>query len=359
VASPTGLGIQSCAQAGCVPAGVGDCDEDDAARVKRLTKEKEALQQRLDFIEEIVGPTEAQRKILQDQVLEARSAAIRAKCRGARVPVKVAGRLDKHLLWESGMSERDAGLLQGGCLPDQDGILQDVSLLGDPQFRPYNESTGEPRWHARGGMLKLSLDEVRNRFGSEIAQDVVRCAQELDKYDASRRVGIELPWHPIEDRELQPSEVIDLLDRELELTLRMGLKAAEDRSGAAAARLAEHMSPYSAVHAPPRRCRARREHERTPQGRGDGASLHAGLTAPSGVQRRKRVAGGSGSGGAVVHLPRVEGPRRAAHPEGGGAASSRPPQIPGSCGRLRPGTRDNSFGGSSFTCALDRSSRFI
>ena len=27
------------------------------------------------------------------------------------------------------------------------------------------------------------------------------------RYDASRRVGVELPWHPMEDRELEPAEV--------------------------------------------------------------------------------------------------------------------------------------------------------
>merc|ERR1719478_1965865 len=66
-------------------------------------------------------------------------------------------------------------------------------------------------------MLQLSLGEVRNRFGADIAEEVVRCAKEFDKYDASRRVGVELPWHPLEDRELQPAEVIDLMDHELSL----------------------------------------------------------------------------------------------------------------------------------------------
>merc|ERR1719468_1240542 len=77
----------------------------------------------------------------------------------------------------------------------------------DPSFQPYDE-TGEPRWQARGGMLQLSLEEVLNRFGEEIAFAVVRAAKELDKHDASRRVGVELPWHDGEDRELDPAEVI-------------------------------------------------------------------------------------------------------------------------------------------------------
>ena len=39
------------------------------------------------------------------------------------------------------------------------------------------------------GLLQISLDEVRHRFGDAIAQDVIRCAKELDTYDASRRIG--------------------------------------------------------------------------------------------------------------------------------------------------------------------------
>lgn len=32
--------------------------------------------------------------------------------------------------------------------------------------------------------------------------------QVVARYDASRRVGVELPWHPMEDRELEPAEAI-------------------------------------------------------------------------------------------------------------------------------------------------------
>lgn len=186
-------------------------------RVRELEREKAELQERLEFVEELVGPTEAQRKLYQEQVLAAREAALKAKCHGASLPTKIAGRLDERLLWSRGLTELDAGLLQGGCLPDSDGILQDVSLLGDPKFHPYDDRTGEPRWDACAGALQLSLEEVKKRFGEEIALDVVRCAKELDKYDASRRVGLELPWHPMEDRELEPAEIINLMDRELNL----------------------------------------------------------------------------------------------------------------------------------------------
>eukprot|EP00439_Symbiodinium_sp_Y106_P068127 s952_g11.t1 len=122
-----------------------------------------------------------------------------AKWRGACIPTKVAGRLDERLVAAQGLAARDAGLLQGGCLPDAEGILQDVSLLGDPAFRPFSPKTGRVKWAARGGLLRLSLEEVQGRFGEEVAQDVLRCARELDEYDASRRVGLELPWHPVED----------------------------------------------------------------------------------------------------------------------------------------------------------------
>lgn len=287
--------------------------------ITQLEKEKASLQQRLEFVEELLGPTEAQRKTLQEQVVAARNAALRAKCRGANLPTKVAGRLNENLLWSAGLSERDAGLLQGGCLPNKEGILQDVSLLGDPAFRPYNEHTGELRWHARGGMLQLSLGEVRDRFGDDVAHDVVRSAKELDKWDPSRRVGIELPWHPLEDRELEPAEVIDLLDREL--SLQSSMTYADDRDVPAQTGNLDwqenYPSPYAVVNALPRRGRVRRLRGGRPPGTRDRSTGNGG-----GGANRVHGAGGGRSdsagsaaaqgGSAVVALPRVgmDGARR-------------------------------------------------
>lgn len=302
--------------------------------LEQLEKDKAELQRRLEFVEELVGPTEAQRKTLQEQIVAARNAALRAKYRGAGLPTKVAGRLNEQLLWKCGLSERDAGLLQGGCLPNKEGILQDVSLLGDPSFRPYNEHTGELRWHARGGMLQLSLGEVRNRFGDDVAHDVVRCAKELDRWDSSRRVGVELPWHPLEDRELEPAEVIDLMDREL--SLQSSMLYVDDREGVQLAAPTSvgvegqeiHASPYAVVNAQPRRGRGRRArggrtHATSARGGGGGqagsqggaqvggqgttSAVRGGAHGGSGVGR----SGSAGSGfaqsgtGAVVALPRV------------------------------------------------------
>eukprot|EP00435_Cladocopium_sp_Y103_P071704 s257_g38.t1 len=52
--------------------------EDLYLRVKQLEKEKAELQQRLDFVEALVGPTEAQRKLMQEKLLAARTAALQA-----------------------------------------------------------------------------------------------------------------------------------------------------------------------------------------------------------------------------------------------------------------------------------------
>merc|ERR1719293_40376 len=97
-----------------------DVEESIGEEVLRLRREKENLRKRLEFVEELVGPTEAQRKTLQEQALAARAAALRASQLGAGVPTKVAGRLNQRLMQQRGLSERDAGLLQGGCLPDGD-----------------------------------------------------------------------------------------------------------------------------------------------------------------------------------------------------------------------------------------------
>jgi hypothetical protein len=298
------------------------CEVQDT--IAQLEKDKAELQRRLEFVEELVGPTEAQRKTLQEQVVAARSAALRAKYRGAALPTKVAGRLDERLVWSNGLSERDAGLLQGGCLPNKEGILQDVSLLGDPAFRPYDEHTGELRWHARGGMLQLSLGEVRNRFGDDIAHDVVRCAKELDRWDSSRRVGVELLWHPIEDRELDPAEVIDLMDREL--SLQSSMMYHDDRESAQSSLppsaghnegQENYASPYAVLNVQPRRGRGRRQNARG--GRNHGYSAGTRNAATNGGNPLQRVGGmygasggrsgssvtAEGGGGAVVSLPRV------------------------------------------------------
>lgn len=294
------------------------CDDDE--RVVQLEKDKAELRRRLEFVEELVGPTEAQRKTLQEQIIAARGAALRAKYRGAGLPTKVAGRLDDRLLLACGLTERDAGLLQGGCLPDKEGILQDVSLLGDPSFQPYDEQTGETRWHARGGMLQLSLGEVRSRFGDDIANDVVRCARELDSWDPSRRVGVELPWHPMEDRELQPAEVIDLMDRELSLQSSLMYLDEHEPVLQPPAHDISHIdqaSPYAAVNAlrgPRSRGRGRRARGRAVGGvqhSGARAGLGAASGSHNGAGRAGRRSGSAGSAHAqptastVVPLPRL------------------------------------------------------
>jgi len=190
-------------------------DADLEEVIEKLEREKAELQSRLDFVEELVGPTEAQRKGFQQQLVAARGAALRAKRCGVPIPTRFVGRLDERWLRSKGMSERDCALLQRGCVTGQDGVPKDISLLGDPNFRPYDESTQEPLWEVRGGSLHLSLKDVRDRWGEEVALEVVRSAIELDRYDASRRLGIELPWFSLENRELQASEIIRLMEREI------------------------------------------------------------------------------------------------------------------------------------------------
>lgn len=297
-------------------------EEDMAVRIERLEKEKAELQCRLEFVEELLGPTEAQRKLMQEQLLAARSAALRAKYNGTNIPLKAAGRLDEHLIWAAGLLERDAGLLQGGCLPNADGVMQDVSMLGDPKFHPYDQETGKPRWQARGGMLKMSLNEIRDRYGEDIAQDIVRCAKELDAYDPSRRVGIELPWHIAEERELQPAEVIDLLDRQLRLHVNLSIaKAGPNLRPANATRAytrshidigdgEEQPSPYAAA-IPSLRRRGRRQQrhgnssqQRTPRDVAVVSSRDVAAVSSAPVPSTGTSSGTNGT--AVTTLPRLD-----------------------------------------------------
>merc|ERR1719359_2057306 len=144
--------------------------------IQQLEREKAELQSRLEFVEELVGPTEAQRKGFQQQLIAARSAALRAKRCGVPIPTRFVGRLDERWLRIRGMSERDCALLQRGCVTGQSGVPKDISLLGDPHFRPYNEKDFQPLWDVRGGALNLSLGDVRDRWGEDAALEVLRCA---------------------------------------------------------------------------------------------------------------------------------------------------------------------------------------
>lgn len=183
--------------------------------VGRLEQSREQLQARLEFVEELLGPTEAQRKEFQLQIAAARQATLRARHCGAVIPTRFMGRLDESWLHLRGLTDKDCALLQHGCVTGQDSVPHDVSLLGDPSFTPYDRATLKPLWDARGGTMGISLGDVRTRWGEDVALEVVRCAIELDQHDSSRRLGIELPWSSQEDRELQPAEIIAMLDREL------------------------------------------------------------------------------------------------------------------------------------------------
>lgn len=182
--------------------------------MERLRRENAELRSRLEFVEELVGPTEAQRKSFQQQLVAARAAALHARAVGATLPTKLVGRLDGSWLHARGLSERDGNLLQQGCMSWSS--QEDISLLGDPTFRPYDQHL-QPCWDARGGALRMALSDVRDRWGQDVALEVVRCAIELDRHDPSRRLGCELPWHADEEREMQPAEVIQALERELVL----------------------------------------------------------------------------------------------------------------------------------------------
>eukprot|EP00440_Ansanella_granifera_P025076 gb/GFBE01027237.1/.p1 GENE.gb/GFBE01027237.1/~~gb/GFBE01027237.1/.p1 ORF type:complete len:468 (+),score=113.58 gb/GFBE01027237.1/:1-1404(+) len=183
---------------------------------ERLKREIEELHERLSFVEEIVGPTESQRKKFQTQLISAREASLRvAHGCGGSVPTRCVGRLDESWLRMKGLSDQECSMLQRGCISGENGVPCDISLLGDPAFCPYDRETLQPKWEAKGGFLKLSLGDIRDKWGEEVAMEIVRCAMELDRHDASRRLGVELPWHEKENREMEVAEVIALLGQQL------------------------------------------------------------------------------------------------------------------------------------------------
>eukprot|EP00913_Durusdinium_trenchii_P001506 g1394.t1 len=96
---------------------------------------------------------------VEGSILRIQNANIRMVANHIRLEVSKWGVLkaDEHEDFEPCTSN---DISAGGCLPDSEGILQDVSLLGDPSFHPYHSQTGEPKWQARGGLLRLSLEEA-------------------------------------------------------------------------------------------------------------------------------------------------------------------------------------------------------
>lgn len=183
---------------------------------ERLNRELEELRERLSFVEELVGPTETQRKKFQLQLTSARDASLRVahSCIGS-IPTRCVGRLDENWLRLKGLTDHECSMLQRGCVSGESGVPCDISLLGDPSFCPYDRETLEPVWDAKGGFLKLSLRDIRDKWGEEVAMEVMRCTIELDRHDASRRLGIELPWLEKENREMEPAEVIAHLGYQL------------------------------------------------------------------------------------------------------------------------------------------------
>eukprot|EP00930_Biecheleria_cincta_P089429 TRINITY_DN78734_c0_g1_i1.p1 TRINITY_DN78734_c0_g1~~TRINITY_DN78734_c0_g1_i1.p1 ORF type:complete len:459 (+),score=88.92 TRINITY_DN78734_c0_g1_i1:120-1496(+) len=182
----------------------------------RLSRELYDLQSRLDFVEDIVGPTETQRRMFHVQLTAARDAALRVAhdCPNS-IQTRCVGRLDERWLRLRGLTDAEISMLQRGCVSGEDGVPCDISVLGDPAFCPYDRETLEPNWEAKGGFLQMSLGDIREKWGEEVALQIMRCAIELDKYDASRRLGVELPWHEDENREMEPAELIGLLGQQL------------------------------------------------------------------------------------------------------------------------------------------------
>eukprot|EP00930_Biecheleria_cincta_P085602 TRINITY_DN74988_c0_g1_i1.p1 TRINITY_DN74988_c0_g1~~TRINITY_DN74988_c0_g1_i1.p1 ORF type:complete len:324 (-),score=63.97 TRINITY_DN74988_c0_g1_i1:27-998(-) len=182
----------------------------------RLSRELEALQSRLDFAEELVGPTETQRKLFQNQLAAARDAALQVAHNCPKsISTRCIGRLDDYWLRSKGLTDAESAMLQRGRVFDESGVPCEISLLGDPAFSPYDRETLRPNWEVKGGLLQMSLGDVRDKWGEEVSLEVMRCAIELDKHDASRRMGVELLWNEQENREMEVSEIICLLGEQL------------------------------------------------------------------------------------------------------------------------------------------------
>ena len=93
-----------------------------------------------------------------------------------------------------------------------------AKLLRDPDFHPFvNDLTDPKRPRARVNRKDPRLEHVRQAYGKAVADDVIRALTELNRWNASGRYPVEIPWSDDDARELTPAEIIEHLSDHISL----------------------------------------------------------------------------------------------------------------------------------------------
>jgi len=107
----------------------------------------------------------------------------------------------------------------GSTLEDnQTNAAKLAKLLRDATFHPFlQDLTDTKRPRERINRKDARLDQVRQAYGRAVADDVVRALTELNRWNASGRYPVEIPWNDDEDREMTPAEIVECMAHELAL----------------------------------------------------------------------------------------------------------------------------------------------
>jgi len=206
VASVVASGASQAAHGASLPsttASSGKLASPDAAKLKTKIEE---LEEQLEMQDMLLQPLITKERTTNDSLMDARKAALQAAAQGFPVPVRDMGLLNELVMRKAARAGRI----------DEIGAseLQEV-LLRDPGFRPVRvrQIEGTERHEQVPNYKDPRLMQVATKHGQDVAEAVMTAFLELDEWNPSGRYTVRIPWDEINQRELQPAEVTDLIMR--------------------------------------------------------------------------------------------------------------------------------------------------
>jgi hypothetical protein len=173
------------------------------------TVEVEELQAKFELLEQMYLPVHTENELRKQMLVDTRKAALEiSRSRlDLKLPTKRMGELDNVRLNGLGVSTEELSLLQG--------------VVTDPNFHPWRVQ------HQRDGgadsvetvvnwddeklkAMARKFDRCSGGRGQKVVQEVLRCNQELQRWNPSGGYCVVIPYHHGEGRELTPQELLKL-----------------------------------------------------------------------------------------------------------------------------------------------------
>ena len=168
------------------------------------------MEQQLEYQNTLVNDLAVDHRRLNSLVVECKETALRVRPKGI-IPVRVMGALDTApggVMRQAASEGRFGQTLE----ENQTAAAKLAKLLRDPTFHPFTTDKSDPA-HPRECINHRDqrLETVRKAYGRAVADDVVRALSELNRWNASGRYPVEIPWHYEEERELTPAEMLETI----------------------------------------------------------------------------------------------------------------------------------------------------